>query len=539
MLKSFVAALIACCLASPGFAAPPETKPNIIVILADDLGYGDVQCYNPERGKIPTPNIDALAKQGMRFTDAHTSSGVCSPTRYTLLTGRYHWRTRLQNGIVGVWGEPLIAPDRLTIASLLKQQGYRTAAIGKWHLGWDWAFAAGEKPLLDRGPMQTEPSEEQLALWQKHFAKPIAGGPTTRGFDTYFGTDVPNWPPYCFIENDRTVGIPSEFLPLSDFKNNRASKPGPALKDWKLEGILPTLAERAVKYIETSAQQPEPFFLYMPLTAPHTPIAVNKEWQGKSGLIPYADLVMETDAVVGRVLDALEKSGAAKNTLVIFTSDNGCAPYIGAKELEAKGHYPSGPLRGYKADAWEGGHRVPFIVRWPGVVKENSRCDQLMMQADLMATFAELHGTKLPENAGEDSFSLLPLLKGSTEPIRQHAISHASSGLPSLRDGQWKIIFGPGAGGFKSADNSAEKPQAPPTARIQLYDLSNDLGETQNVADKHPELVAKLTAAMETLVSNGRSTPGAAQKNDVPVAWKKFLNAPAATKPAKAKSAKQ
>jgi len=523
MEMQFLRLVLSCCLLTGTIAVAAE-KPNIVVILADDLGYGDVQCYNPERGKIPTPNIDRLASQGMRFTDAHTSSGVCSPTRYTLLTGRYHWRTRLQSGIVGYLERPLIAPDRLTIAGLAKQYGYQTAAIGKWHLGWDWNISAEQRPLFAPARGATpEVTDAHRKAWKEIYSQPISGGPATRGFDSYFGTDVPNWPPYCFINNDKTVGIPSEFLPAADFKNNRASLPGPALADWKLEKILPTLGDRAVEYIEQSAKKREPFLLYMPLTAPHTPIAVNPEWQGKSGLIPYADLVMETDALVGRVLQAIEKSGEAENTLVIFTSDNGCAPYIGAKDLEAKGHYPSGPLRGYKADVWEGGHRVPLIVRWPGTVKPGTRCDQLVMQADFMATFAEILGTKLPPNAGEDSFSLLTLLKGGSEAIRQHAISHASSGLPSLREGTWKIIFGPGAGGFGTANKQAANDEEA-KVRVQLYDLATDLGETKNVAAEHPELVAKLTKVMEKLVNDGRSTPGPVQQNDVAVNWQRFQN---------------
>ena len=517
-------------------AATAPARPNILLILADDLGYGDVQCYNPQRGKIPTPHLDRLATQGMRFTDAHTSSGVCSPTRYTLLTGRYHWRTRLQAGIVSYLERPLIAPDRLTLAGLVKQHGYRTAAIGKWHLGWDWAIPADQRPLFapPRGAAPTA-TDAHRAAWQEVYAQPISGGPITRGFDTYFGTDVPNWPPYCFIENNRTVGRPSEFLAALDLGNNRASLPGPALAGWKLEGILPALADRACAFIASSAKQPEPFFLYMPLTTPHTPLAVNPAWAGKSGLNTYADLVMETDATVGRVLAALEASGAVDQTLVIFTSDNGCAPYIGVKELEAKGHFPSGPLRGYKADAWEGGHRVPFIVRWPGVVKAGTRCDQLVMQADFMATFAEVLGAKLPAHVGEDSFSLLPLLRGTDQPIRQHAISHASSGLPSLRQGDWKILFGPAGGGF---GGGAAKAEANPE-RIQLYHLATDLGETKNLAAAKPELVATLTDMMTKLVNEGRSTPGAAQTNDVPVNWKRFLDpatAPQKTPPKKAKA---
>ena len=288
------------------------SKPNVIIILADDLGYGDVKCYNPERGKIPTPHIDKLASQGMRFTDAHTSSGVCSPTRYTLLTGRYHWRSHLQNGIVNYLEGPLIAPGRLTLASLLKQHGY-----------------------------------------------------------------------------------------------------------------------------------------------------------------------------------------------------------VGAAELEEKGHFPSGPLRGYKADAWEGGHRVPFIVRWPGTVKPATRSDALVAQADLMATLAETLDAKLPANAGEDSVSLMPLLKGGDKPLREYAISHAMSGLPSLRKGSWKIIFGQKGGGFEGPPGTA--------ATGQLYDLATDLGETKNLWQEQPELVAELAATMTRLVADGRSTPGEKQQNDVPVRWQRFL----------------
>ena len=507
-------------------------KPNIIIILADDLGYGDVQCYNRERGKIPTPNIDRLASQGMRFTDAHTSSGVCSPTRYALLTGRYHWRSRLQQGIVDYLERPLIARDRLTLAGLLKQQGYRTAAIGKWHLGWDFQMTEDEQKLLKsygtkakRKADQASITDEDRATWRTIYSRKFLNGPLTVGFDSYFGTDVPNWPPYCFIENDHTTGIPTELLPASALVKNQASIQGPSLAGWKLEEILPTLTNRACDFIAAAAQQSEPFFLYLPLTAPHTPISVVEAWRGKSGLNDYADFVMQTDATVGRVLEALDKSGAAEKTMVIFTSDNGCAPYAGAKELEAKGHFPSGPLRGYKADAWEGGHRVPFIVRWPGKVTPDTRCNALVQQTDLMATLAEMHGIKLPDNAGEDSISLISLLKGSDKPTREYAISHASSGLPMLRKGSWKIIFGQKGGGFGGAPGIE--------ATGQLYDLSTDIGETTNLWDAKPELVTELTETMTRLVNEGRSTPGTAQKNDVPVRWQRFITKPIKPDPAR------
>ena len=517
-----------------------EIKPNILVILADDLGYGDVHCNNPERGKIPTPNIDRLAAQGMRFTDGHSSSGVCSPSRYTLLTGRYHWRTRLQRSIVGVFGEPLIAPDRMTIGTLAKQQGYRTACIGKWHLGWDWPVTKEQRPLLS--PLKQPDDEagkpnkkaakagaaataEQIAAWRDIFSKPIAGGPTTRGFDLYFGTDIPNWPPFCFIENDRTLGIPTEFLPAEYMVKNQASNQGPALKDWKLEGILPALGDRTIKFIDESVAKKEPFLVYMPLTSPHTPLAVNPEWKDKSKLNLFADFVMETDAVVGRVLDALEKSGAADNTLVIFTADNGCAPYIGVEDLEKMGHYPSGPLRGYKADAWEGGHRVPFMVRWPGVVKPGSVCHQLVYQADLIRTFADVFSMKLPDTAGEDSFSLMPLLKGEDKPIRENAVSASIGGTPALRSGTWKYIPAPGSGGWGKGGDQSQP--------VQLYNLAEDIGETKNLAAAMPDKVAGMKALLEKLITDGRSTPGALQKNDVEVV--RYPSAPAPRRKAKAK----
>lgn len=496
-------------------ASAATGKPNIVVIYADDLGYGDVSSYNPDRGKIPTPHIDKLASQGMRFTDGHSSSGVCSPSRYTLLTGRYHWRSRLQSGIVGVWGKPLIAPDRLTIGKLCKAHGYTTAMVGKWHLGWDWPLAAGDRKLLGGSKTKVVPATaKQSAAWKELFSQAIPGGPIARGFDSYFGTDVPNWPPFCFIENDRTVGVPSEFLPARLFKNHMASVQGPALSGWKLEPILPALGDHASAFIRKAAKADAPFFLYMPLTSPHTPLAVNEEWKGKSGLGAYGDLVMETDAVVGRVLAALEESGAAANTLVVFTSDNGCAPYIGVVEMEKKGHFASGPLRGYKSDVWEGGHRVPFIVRWPGKVKLGTRCDQLVHQADLMATFAAVLGTKLPDGAAEDSVSLLPILEGGDQPVRVNAVSQSMRGLSALRRGDWKIIFGSGSGGWTKGGGSQP---------VQLYNLAEDLGESNNLSAQKPELVAELTALMEKIVTDGRSSAGAPQKNDVPVKWKRFL----------------
>lgn len=509
-------ALLILVFAAPVFAAregPSRDRPNLVVLYADDLGYGDVSCYNPDRGRIPTPHIDRLAGEGLRFTDGHSSSGVCTPSRYTLLTGRYHWRSRLQRGIVGLWGAPLIPPDRLTIGSLAQRQGYRTACIGKWHLGWDWPIPPQKRALFRttgyRGKKDLVATDEHRAAWRETFSQPIPGGPTAVGFNEYFGTDVPNWPPYCFIENDRTVGIPSEYADPDLFRKNQASQQGPAIAGWTLEPILPALGDRAAAFIEHEAAAGNPFLLYLPFTSPHTPLAVNEAWKGKSGLNPYADFVMETDAIVGRVLEAIDQSGIAGETLVIFTSDNGCAPYIGVAELEKQGHYPSGPLRGYKADAWEGGHRVPFIVRWPGVVDPGTVSDHLVHQADLFATFAEILGMAVPENVGEDSFSLLPLLKGSEEAVRETSVSCSISGVPSLRHGSWKYLAAPGSGGW---GKGGEQDQP-----VQLYNLSTDLGETRNLAEDEPERLAEMRSLLESLIARGRSTPGDPGSNDVQV----------------------
>ena len=484
---------------------PSAELPNIVVLYVDDLGYGDVRCYNRDRCKIATPSIDRLAAEGMRFTDGHSSSGVCTPSRYTLLTGRYHWRSRLQKGIVGLWGAPLIGPERMTIGSLAQRNGYQTACIGKWHLGWNWPIDSKQKKFLQSpGKKSQVATDEQRRVWREIFSKPIEGGPNAVGFDLYFGTDVPNWPPYCFIENDRTVGIPSEYLGAEQMATNQASKQGPALAGWTLEPILPALGDQAVAFIQSQSKSPSPFLLYMPFTSPHTPLSVNEQWRGKSGLNLYADFVMETDAVVGRVLAALGEAGVAKDTLVVFTSDNGCAPYIGVKDLEAKGHFPSGRLRGYKSDAWEGGHRVPFIVRWPGKVESGSVNNQLVHQADLLATFAEILDTELPADAGEDSYSLLPLLRGSTEPVRETSVSCSMQGVPSLRYRNWKYIAAPGSGGWGRGGDQSQP--------IQLYDLAEDLSESNNLAADQPKLATEMKDRLEALIRNGRTTPGEKSK---------------------------
>jgi len=379
---------------------------------------------------------------------------------------------------------------------------------------WDWGIPTAQQPLFRRAKQQKAggtsefvPSARELAAWKEAFAKPIAGGPTTRGFDEYFGVDVPNWPPYCFLANDRTVGAPSELLPLDSVGKKLADSSGPAVPNWKLEKVLPELTQRACDLVARRKDSDEPFCLYFALTAPHTPFAIDETWRGKSGLSDYGDWVMEMDAMVGRLLDALETSGHAKDTLVIFTSDNGCAKLVGIDELKAKGHSPSGPFRGAKFDAWEGGHRVPFIVRWPGVVEPGTVCDQTVGLVDVLATFAAILEAPLPANAAEDSVSLMPLLFGGQTPVRETLITQSGGGAFVIRDGAWKAIFGP-------EDPPLARPAAP---RPELYDLAKDPGETVDLAAAEPERLERMRLELQRQIDVGRSTPGEAQKNDVPV----------------------
>jgi arylsulfatase A len=482
--------------------APSASKPNIVYILADDLGYGDVHCLGGDRSKIATPNIDRLASAGLTFTEAHSSSAVCSPSRYAILTGRYNWRTHLQKGVLGGSSPPLIAADRLTVPALLKQHGYDTACIGKWHLGM-------EIPKKPKGL--------------------IAEGPTTRGFDYFFGISASaDMPPYAFIENDRFTVPPTAEAEL--LKGRR----GPAAPHYTIENVLPTLVQKSKEWL--GKHQDHPFFLYLALNSPHIPLAPTKEWRGKSGLGNYGDFVMETDWAVGEVMHAIDTAGLTDNTLFIFTSDNGCAPYIGTSttddpaqssegigavaELEAKGHFPSEWRRGYKTDIWDGGHRIPFIARWPARIKPGTQSAQLICLSDLLATCADIVGTKLPDNAGEDSVSILPALLGNADkPLRDAIVHHSGMGLFAIRQGNWKLELCGSSGGWSDpATGSKAATLLPP---IQLYDMAKDIRERTNEYKEHPDIVARLTKLLEKYIADGRSTPGAPQKNDVPIkVWK-------------------
>lgn len=475
-----------------------QNEPNIIFILADDMGYGDLACQNPA-SKIPTPNLDRLAAQGVRFTDAHAPSSVCSPSRYAILTGRYAWRTRLKGGVLWPWDPPLIEPGRATVAALLRDQGYRTACIGKWHLGWHWQTKDGRRP--NEGAEYGVLDRDQRYELGKHidYEKPVTGGPIDCGFDYYFGDDVPNFPPYTWFENDRLLEVPTEEKPEGMF-----GLPGAMASKWSLEAVMPALTQRAVQYIEAADEQP--FFLYFPLTAPHTPIVPTDGFKGMSRAGEYGDFVCEVDWTVGEVMAALDRKGIAENTLLIFTSDNGPENFA-YKRIREYDHYSMDGLRGLKRDAWEGGHRVPFIVRWPERIAPGRVCDEVICLSDFTATAGAIAGVPLPADGTEDSYDILPaLLNEPAAPIREATVHHSMRGKFAIRKGRWVLIDAP------SGDDNAE-PQwlkeergyEPHDQPGELYDLQRDRIERFNCYAEYPEVVAELKALLEKYQREGRS----------------------------------
>ena len=471
----------------------------MVLILADDLGYGDVGALNP-KSKIPTPNLDRLAEQGMTFTDAHSPSAVCTPTRYATLTGRYCWRTRLTRGVLGGYSAPLIAAERPTVATMLREGGYVTGAVGKWHLGMNMARREGGVPKQDRWDGDGNVD----------FSKPIADGPTTRGFDYYFGVSASfDMAPYVWIENNRFTMQPSKQYPGEPFP--KFARPGPQAEDVKFDEGLDVLAEKAAAFVKKHAEGEKPFFLYMPLTGPHKPVVPHSRFIGKTKLGLYGDFIVNVDDTVGQVLTAIDDAGIADDTLVIFTSDNGSFMYRYDKSQEdhvakpsvqgynAENHTANGPFRGTKADIYEAGHHVPFFVRWPKKVAAGSKCETPICHSDIFATAADVTSTKLNENVAEDSFSLLPLMLEKADATRPPVIHHSASGMFAIRDGKWKLIAGNGSGGREAPKG---KPFGLP---YQLYDLSNDIGETKNLIEQEPEVAKRLEDKLDEIRSSGRS----------------------------------
>lgn len=465
-------------------AKPPKVvkKPNVLILYADDLGFGDLGCYNPD-SKIPTPNLDQLAAEGMRFTDGHSSSGICTPSRYALLTGRYHWRDF--HGIVGPMGGSVFAPERLTMAEMLRDAGYHTAAIGKWHLGFGW------------DQIKTEDAYDWNAA--------IPDGPLAHGFDTYFGDAVINFPPYAWIENDRMLQIPDERMDTKKWKKIKEGgwecRPGWAYSGWDPYQNIPTTTQRGVEFIHAQAKTVQPFFLYFAFPSPHAPIIPNDKFDGTSKAGPYGDFVVETDDSVGQLLRALEESGQADNTLVIFSADNGPEKYA-YKRDEKFDHWSAYPLRGLKRDIYEGGHHVPFVIKYPGVAQAGAVNSALVSQIDLMATLAEVVGAELPaENAAEDSISLVPLLTGQSKSVRIKHVHNTRKDQYAIRVGDWLLIAH--KHGYMSGRNKAWEAKhgyAPDDdSPYELYNLKRDLGQRKNLAGERPEIVERLLAELKAM----------------------------------------
>lgn len=496
----------------PSATADDRSLPNIVLILADDLGYGDVSCYNPD-SKIATPHVDRLAAEGMRFTDAHTPSAVCTPTRYGLLTGRYCWRTRLKYRVLDGFDPPLIEPDRMTVASLLRQHGYATACVGKWHLGIQWTDRQGEAvpavPLERRQPPRPGHDVD--------FTLPVTGGPTAVGFDRYFGISASlNMSPFCWIEGDRVLRLPVFFQERMRDANFMAVDEGVRSPDFTIHGVMPRLAGEAVGFIEQQAAEPDrPFFLYVPLSAPHLPVVTNAEYRGTSKAGEYGDFVVETDALLGAVLETLDRTGLSGNTLVLFTSDNGGIYHYWdpreaddvahyrvagrAAHIREYGHRGNAHLRGTKADIWEGGHRVPFVVRWPGRTPPGTVCDELVELTDLLATCAAILGIDLPPQAGPDSRNILPALLDPQpeKPVRDFSVHHSLWGVFAIRQGPWKLIPHRGSGGFTQPRELDPATVGGPPG--QLYHLASDPSETTNVYAEHPDVVDRLTRLLREI----------------------------------------
>ncbi|HEY2016806.1 MAG TPA: sulfatase-like hydrolase/transferase [Bryobacteraceae bacterium] len=467
---------LACAPAALAAASP--RPPNIVYVLADDLGWGDLDCYNPDSA-IPTPYANRFAKEAVRFTDMHSPSSVCTPTRYGILTGRYCWRSRLKEGVLQGYSPSLIEPGRLTVPAMLKQRGYNTAGVGKWHLG------LGDREKTD-------------------YTQPLRPGPVDRGFDYYYG--IPSsldFEPYLYFENDRPVEQPTATTKGSaEPPRGVFWRPGAIAPHFQFPEVLPTLTEKTVSLIRERAKTPEkPFFLYFAMPAPHTPWVPTQPFLGRSKAGLYGDFVAQVDDTFGRVLRALDEAKLSENTLVIFTSDNGA--HWTPADKAAWPHRANADWRGMKADIWDAGHRIPFLARWPGKIRPGTVSNQLGCLTDLMGTLAGVVNFKLPDNAGEDSYNLLPALQGkSAKPIREAVVHHSNLGMFSIRAANWKLELGLGSGGFSTPAHTDPVPGGPPG---QLYDLSKDPAEADNVYLQHPDVVARLSALLDRYRQQGHS----------------------------------
>ncbi len=495
-----------------GAATPLAAKqtPNIIYILADDLGYGDLSCYNPD-GKILTENLDKMAKNGVKFTDAHTSSGVSTPTRYGIVTGRYNWRSTLKQGVLSGYSEALIDKERSTVADVLKASGYATAAIGKWHLGWGWDIVA---------PDPNDPAVNSLSAQPNvNFQSEVTDSPNDLGFDYFYAfCGSLDMAPYVWVENNKVTSQPTKTTV------NRGGmswwRLGPTADDFSHYHILQNVADKSMNFIEEQVENDKPFFVYMPLPAPHTPVLPSEQFLGKSGTTPYGDYVMQVDDVVGQIRTKLKELGVSDDTILIFTSDNGCSTAARIQDLKALGHSPNGVLRGNKADLYEGGHRVPFIVEWANGAKKGLVSKEIICTTDLFATAADITEYEIADNEGEDSFSFLPYLNGKKSKAgRDYIIHHSINGSFAIRQGDWKMLFSKGSAGWSYPTDAEIEKLGLELPKFQIYNLKKDIAETNNLYESSPEKAAELHAALKKIIEDGRSTPGAPQQNDGADNW--------------------
>ena len=480
-------------------------QPNVVLILADDMGYGDVACYNPQ-SKISTPNMDRLAAAGMRFTDAHSPSSVCTPSRYGILTGRYSWRTDLKRGVFFNYEHPLIETNRMTIASMLQDKGYRTACIGKWHLGLGWKSKEGvdfdfDKPWPWRGGSIERKEESKI-----DFTQPLSGGPVDLGFDYFFGSSTcPTCnTPYCFIEQDRIVNQPSIYYE-GQYLEQRDGYRSP---DWKETEVDPRFTQKSIDFIKQASGKSEPFFLYLSSSTPHEPCeeAVVPEFvRGVSKAGARGDMVALFDWMVGEIMQTLEDNGLFDNTIIVVTSDNGAK--AGDYNRYTYGHKSCGDWRGFKGGIWEGGHRVPLIVSWPNQIPAGSTSNQLVGLQDLMATIAEVMDISLPPNAGEDSHSFLPELTGQpSQQPRKDLIHHSAMGVFAIRSENWKLILdSDGSGDYGRGIHRNEGTPPDPSSKGQFYDLNDDPFELYNLIDKEPQKAQELLALLTQYQTQDRS----------------------------------
>ncbi|BDD07374.1 arylsulfatase (plasmid) [Aureibacter tunicatorum] len=466
-------------------------KPNIVYIYADDMGIGDISALNPISQKIKTPAMDQLVNEGLCFSDAHSSSGVSTPARYSLLTGRYSWRTSKKRGVLGGLSYPMLAEGRKTVASLLQENGYETAMIGKWHLGAQWGVKDQfEKDVADRNMKLGD----RFNIEEIDFSKEVKGGPEEHGFDyAYWHVGSLDMPPYCFIE-DKIVSD-QEFEYFEGVETMFARK-GLKSKSFDFQQVMPDLTKRASNYISEKAKTGKPFFLYLPLTAPHTPYVPTDDKIGRTEAGIYGDFVLDVDEVVDRVLAVLKEQGIDENTMIVLSSDNGAQKHRGKNKpniIELHGHYTNAGLYGEKRDVYEGGHRVPYVVRWPKMIKEPRVYEHMIGQMDLMATCAEMLNVDLTDDMGEDSFSYWNVLKDSafTQPVRDNLINHSAKGQFALRQGNWKYIDGQGSGGWTSND----------TPDQQLYNLHEDLYEQEELSEKYPDRMNSMKQELEKIKS--------------------------------------